>query len=380
MIRSFNTQFKCRYPVVACGADGKGSITRLYRGRIEHEDGFGDLSRAGNYQRYKKALYGAISGYKGCRIIFACDLHPDYFSSSIARDAATRSNGNIRLFPCQHHEAHIASCAAGNSVNGDFIGFAFDGTGYGPGGKLWGSEIFYGSVSSMKHLGSLRPVPLPGLDMAAREPWRMALSHLEDAGMEEEAKKKLGVFRNVVKAKYDGVKAILSKTALSPLTTSAGRLFDGAGAIILSLGRAMTREAEVPALLESIASKEMKVKPYGIRVEGKEDDFSIDTRPAIRGIAGDLLYGLPNSVISARFHETVARYVLMGAKKARGVYKTDMVLLSGGVFFNKILSGRAKTLLENEGFIVRMHERSSPRDGSISIGQAAIAAARSRCA
>jgi len=169
--------FEVKEPILACGADGKGAFA-LAAGRTAYlENGFGDLSDLDNFSVYEKTIK-RLERKLGIRPkIIACDLHQGYFSTHFAENY-TRYAVRRTRYAVQHHEAHIAAAIVDNSVTGDVIGIAFDGTGYGPDGNIWGGEFFVGNARRFKRAGCLEYVPMPGGDMAVKEPWRMAASCL----------------------------------------------------------------------------------------------------------------------------------------------------------------------------------------------------------
>jgi hydrogenase maturation protein HypF len=368
---SVRLPFKTDKPVLACGADMKGAFALAKGDKAFLFDGFGDLGDPGNLARYE----AAIKRNAGMRpAVIACDLHPGYFSSRFAKDY-TLYAARYTLYEIQHHEAHVASAIVDNSLKSGAIGVAFDGTGFGADGNIWGGEFFTGGLGRLTRAAHLDYIPMPGGEAAVREPWRMALSWLYRVFGERFLDLKTGLVKKLDRKKWPVLKKMMDKDINSPLTSSAGRLFDAAGALILSKEKA-TFEAELPIELEKMA------------LAGCDDSYESDVRPKdgmliadpskiIRGIVKDLSAGVEGPVISAKFHNGVARMVLkvcVGLRKKSGVRKA---VLSGGVFQNRYLRDRTAVLLEEDGFAVFTHSKVPVNDSGIPIGQIAITKARS---
>lgn len=351
--------FKIKSAILACGADLKGAFA-LAKGRSAYLfDGFGDLSDLDNFTRYEKAVKVAEKKLKISPRIVVCDLHPGYFSTQFAKNYAQQNAFNT-LYEAQHHEAHIASAIVDNDVRGDVFGVAFDGTGYGLDGNVWGGEFFFGNIRRMKRAAHLGYIPMPGGETCIKEPWRMAASYLYSIFGEDFLKLKLGLVRGIGRKKWVVLKHMIDKKINSPLTSSAGRLFDAAGSLVLNK-RIAEFEAQLPMELERIAAA------------GVKDSYSHeDGVSMIKGLVKDAEKGLPSAVISAKFHNSVAMMILNAAKK----FKIKNVILSGGVFQNRYLREKASDLLNKNGFYVYTHARIETNDSGIPLGQIAIANAR----
>ncbi|MDD5496491.1 MAG: hypothetical protein PHP46_05275 [Candidatus Omnitrophica bacterium] len=358
-------------PILACGADMKGSFS-LARGRKAFfADGFGDLSAPDNFTRYEKAIENSIKVFGIKPRLIACDLHPGYFSSRFA-ERCTQYAVRRTLYKVQHHEAHIASAMVDNSIKGKVIGVAFDGTGFGSDGNIWGGEFFVGGFNNFKRSGHLEYIPMPGSDMAVREPWRMAASYLYRAFGN-------GFPRlNIDRKKWPVLKHMIDKKLNSPLTSSAGRLFDAAASLILSKHKAAF-EAELPIELERMAM-DSRGDSYGFDIKSRKGIYIIDPSKMIKGIVKDLSEKCGRSVIAAKFHDTIAEMVSKMCSRLRMKHRIDKVILSGGVFQNRYLTGKTVERLKKNDFKVYTHYRISTNDSGIPIGQIAIANARARCA
>jgi len=271
----------------------------------------------------------------------------------------------------QHHHAHVVSCMAEHRLDGPVIGVAFDGTGYGADGAIWGGEVLIAERASYLRAAHLRYVPLPGGESAIREPWRMAVSHLMSA-WEGEADLSLwaeeaggAAVRNVAR---------LVRTGLhSPPTSSVGRLFDGVSSM-LKIRHRITFEGEAAMDLE-MRSDPGAVGTYPIDLVG-ENPMVMDPAPAVRAIWKAAMDGEPAGVVGGRFHRSVAETVGEVCARIRASEKIDRVCLSGGVFQNLLLLSLTLEALEGRGFQVFIHRRVPTNDGGISLGQAVVAGSR----
>ena len=348
--------FKLKVPMLACGADTKGAFALAKGNKAYLVDGFGDLSDPDNLEKYEKAVRAYSKKLNIRPRVIACDLHPDYLSSKFAEEIANKlvvsgpwsvDRGPLRV---QHHEAHVASAIIDNSIRGDVIGVAFDGTGYGLDGNVWGGEFFTGSLEGFKRAGHLEYVAMPGGEAAVKEPWRMAVSFLHHGRAND-------LIRKLYGKKADPVKMLIDKGINSPITSSAGRLFDAAASIILGKKKAKF-EAELPIELERIAE------------ESCDDCYdAVETPDIIKCVARDALRCHDRHVVSAKFHNSVARLILKMAGKIRKNTNIKRVALTGGVFQNKFLTERAAGALENAGFKVFIHASIPTNDSGIPIGQ-----------
>jgi hydrogenase maturation protein HypF len=301
----------------------------------------------------------ALLGVKPVAV--AHDLHPDFHATRWARDSG---------LPCigvQHHHAHIASCLAEHGRQDRVIGVAFDGTGCGPQGELWGGEFLLADLRGYARLGHLRPLALPGGEAAIHEPWRLAASALLDAGASLDSTDRWDLKR------LERVQELIQRPALSPKATGAGRWFDAVAALC-RIRDEVSYEAQAAIELEARAAPgDGEPYPFALEAGGP---WSVDLRPMVRGVAEDLRAGASTGFVSARFHETFARLIVSGCLQARAATGVNTVALSGGCFQNRRLTERAHALLGAEGFEVLLHERVPPNDGGVSLGQAAVAAWR----
>jgi hydrogenase maturation protein HypF len=348
--------------LLACGGELKNAFC-LTKGRhailSQH---IGDLENYETLVFFEETLANLKKLFRITPRAVAHDLHPAYLSTKYALEIP-----DLPKIGVQHHHAHVASCMAENGIAGVVIGVAFDGTGYGPDGAIWGGEFLVAGYAGFERRARLRYVPLAGGDAAIREPWRAALAYLEDAlgrparieGVPEE---RAGVVRRMI---AQGVNTVP--------TSSCGRLFDAVAAII-GLRREVTFEGQAAIELEAIADPgEQGRYPFAIE-DG--DLWQVDFRPAIERIAQEAAAGVARGAVAARFHNTLAAAVVETCRRIRGPAGPARVCLSGGTFQNVRLTESAAAGLRKAGFEVFLHSRVPPNDGGIALGQAAIAAER----
>jgi hydrogenase maturation protein HypF len=297
----------------------------------------------------------------------AADAHPGY---QIRRWAEEHATGPVDLV--QHHHAHIASAMAEHAVpDGDeVIGFAFDGTGYGPDGAIWGGEVLVAQYRHYRRAAHLSYVPLPGGDAAIRRPARVALAHLWAAGIGwDDALAPVAALAPAERAVLAGQ---LERGIHCVPTSSMGRLFD-AVASLLGLRHVVTFEAQAAMELESVAAAHRGPTPtYRFAVDGED----IDAAPVVRSLVDDLAHGEEPAALALGFHRAVADMIGDLAAEVRARTGLGQVALSGGVFQNVLLVGLARRELDRRGFEVLCHRTVPANDGGLALGQAVVAASR----
>ena len=373
MFRRIKLPFKVKKPILACGADLKGAFAFASGNEAYIVDGFGDLGDLDNFTQYETAIskYQRKLGLKP--YIVACDLHPDYFSTRFAENFQLPGI-SCKLCRIQHHEAHIASVIADNGIKGDVIGVAFDGTGYGSDGNIWGGEFFVGDPKKFKRVAHLEYIQMPGGEKAISQPWRMAASYVYRAFGNKFPRSLTKRWRAKDLAI---VKAMIDKGINSPLTSSAGRLFDAAGSLVLAKD-VISKEAELPIELERLSSGSV-CGGYGFDILSGKEGYIIDTFSVIREVVKEMAKKSDKSLVACKFHNTIADIILKVSLRLRRRFKLDRVVLSGGVFQNKLLSAKAVKALTAHGLKVYTHSGVSTNDSGIPIGQIAIANARATC-
>jgi len=300
----------------------------------------------------------------------AYDLHPNYLATHYALERSEREN--IPAVGVQHHHAHIAACMAEHGLDGTHpvIGVAFDGTGYGEDGAIWGGEILIADYKSYQRRFQLEYFPLPGGDAAIKKPARTALALLWSQGLDwDERLTPVAAF-----ATQDRVilRAQLERKINTPLTSSLGRLFDAAAALA-GVRQQVNYEGQAAIEFEALADP----------AEGGKYSFGLDrdqvqVGTAVKALIHDAMAGVHVSKISAKFHNGLAACVSEVCSKIRSEAGIDEIALSGGVWQNITLLGRTLSLLNKDGFRVYIHREVPANDGGLSLGQAVIAAARIR--
>ncbi len=299
--------------------------------------------------------------------VIACDLHPDYLSTRYAQ-----GRRDLPVVAVQHHHAHIVSCMAENQLDGPLIGLAMDGTGYGPDHTVWGGEVLIADAKGYTRAAHLRTVAMPGSASAIREPWRMAVSFLDDALGEGWRALPLPIVQRLNDQQIEVAVQMIHKGINAPMTSSLGRLFDAVAAI-LGLHPTVAFEGQAAMALEHMAVKEA-VDPYPFPWTDGEPKV-IDTGHIIRGVVEDVLTGTPPAVIGARFHETLIHGLARLCHELRRETGHTRVALSGGVFQNvRLLEGLLQQLTAAD-FSVYAHTQVPTNDGGLALGQAVAAAA-----
>ncbi len=356
----------CAVPILACGGHLKNTFC-LARGEyafLSHH--IGDLA---DYQTYRAFVEG-IEHFKRLFEItpqaIAYDLHPGYLSSHYALTLK-----GLPPIAVQHHHAHIASCMAENGCKGPVIGVAWDGTGYGTDGQLWGGEFLVATYAHFERLAHLAAVPLPGGEQAIRHPWRMAAAYLYQVYGEAMEGLDLEFIHRLDHKTWRVLRQMLARGINTPLTSSAGRLFDAIAALI-GLCSEVQYEAQAAVELEMLAD-ETCVEGYAFCLRRERRPVVVETAPLISGVVGDLLRGEPTPRIAAKFHRTLAEIVLTVCSQIRDLTSLRQVALSGGVFQNSLLLSMVVSRLVAHGFEVYTHSQVPPNDGGIALGQAAVA-------
>jgi hydrogenase maturation protein HypF len=351
-------------PVLACGAELKNTIC-VAKGRhafLSHH--IGDLENYEALRSFREAIAHFQRLFDVRPALIAHDLHPEYLSTKWALEHA-----EVPTVGVQHHHAHVASCLADNGEEGPVIGVAFDGLGYGSDGTLWGGEFFLADLAGFERAGYLTPVPMPGGAAAIREPWRMAAVYLERA-FGPDAPRLPVTTRN--EARWSAMLKIAGSGLNAPLTSSAGRLFDAAAAL-LGVRDTVSYEGQAAIELEQLADP-AEPGAYRAALTMKTEAFELEGADFVRGIVRDLAAQVPTPLIAARFHNGVARAILHGCRLLRERSGLSTAALSGGVFQNMLLLERAVGLLEADGFRVLRHRQVPCNDGGISLGQVVVAA------
>jgi hydrogenase maturation protein HypF len=362
-------------PVLACGAELKNTFCLAKDHHAFISQHVGDLENVATLRSFTEGISHFRRLFDIDPRVVAYDPHPEYLSTKYALDA-----GGVDLVGVQHHHAHIASCLADNDFDADrpVIGVAFDGTGYGADGTIWGGEFLVADCARFRRAGHLAPVPMPGGAAAIRQPWRMAAAYLDPSPPD-----RLDVWRRN-QDRWAAVVAMARRGVNSPLTSSAGRLFDAVAAL-LGVRDAVNYEGQAAIELEQLAGTAVPAErgAYHATIDasgGPDSPFRVRGADLVRAAVEDLTAGTPKAIIAARFHNGVAALIDAGCLLLRETNGLDTVALSGGVFQNVLLLEQVVSRLEGRGFRVLTHSRVPCNDGGISLGQAVVAAATDRSA
>lgn len=355
-------------PVLACGAELKNTVCLTKGSQAFLSQHIGDLENLATYEFFQQTI-AHMQRILGLRPeLIACDLHPDYLSTRWAQEQT-----GVPVVAVQHHHAHIVSAMAEHRIEGPVIGVACDGTGYGPDGTVWGGEVLVADESGFERAAHLACVSMPGSAAAIKEPWRMAVSYLQDAYGDAWPDLDLPLPEEAGGSKLRIIREMIVKRVNSPLTSSLGRLFDGVAALA-GLRSRVNYEGQAAMELEMAAADETEER-YEFEWEGC-DPIRILPAPIIRGVVEDLALRVPLPTVGARFHNTVVEVfaeVCARIGRERGL---NRVVLSGGVFQNARLLEGITPALEARGFEVYSHRLVPANDGGIALGQAVAAAAR----
>lgn len=348
---------------LAVGGELKNTFCLVRDGQAFLSQHIGDLK---DYKTYRY-FSGEIESWKRLMQIepqvIAHDLHPGYRSTRFA--ALARIPHKVGV---QHHHAHIASVMAEHDLHDPVIGVALDGTGYGTDGTIWGGEFMVADRSDFERVAHFKAYRLPGGDKAVEEPWRMAVSVLTAEGLDD------GAMRKFPALKRRFVQKMIKTGFNSPLTSSAGRLFDAVAAI-LGLCNVTSYEAQAAIRLESVADPRVTER-YPFAVQTGDRPWVLDFGPTIRAILAERRQGIAAGEISAKFHNTMAASVLHTCRFVRGQRDLNVVALSGGVFQNELLLRRTVEALQAQHFRVFTNTAVPLNDGGLALGQAAVAVER----
>jgi hydrogenase maturation protein HypF len=357
--------------IIAIGADLKNAICLAREHNAFLSQHLGDLENI-EAQKSLEAVANHL-----CKILnvapkaVVCDLHPDYFSTRLARTLAAPDKTIITV---AHHHAHIASCMAENGLaNKPVIGIALDGTGFGMDETAWGGEILVADYEGFKRAAHFRQVKMPGGDTASKEPWRMALSYLDDACIASYDR----IFEGTTRENIRFVSGMLQKNINCPRTSSCGRLFDAVASII-GVKQINRFEGQAAMMLEQIANESERGR-YPFELHKNPEKIEIDFSKTIEAIWHETGKGLASGISSMRFHNTIIEALASACTviaDSRFSIRDFGVCLSGGCFQNAILAHGLKKRLVDEGFKVYTHSLVPPNDGGVALGQVAVAAHR----
>lgn len=364
--------------ILGVGAQLKNTVALSVGRQVFISQHIGDLETPQAIDAFERVIDDFLRLYAVQPVVIAHDLHPDYHATQWARSQGAR------LVGVQHHHAHLAACLAENQVDGPALGVTWDGTGYGSDGTVWGGEFLLGDAAGFTRVASLRPFRLPGGEAAIHAPARIALALLwelyGDAAFEMDD---LPPLQALAAAERRVLAQMLRRQLNTPVTTSAGRLFDGVAAL-LGLHPRVSYEGEAALALE-FAARPYGMDAYPVGLVAVPPDargalpaipdrpaLHVDWAPTLEAVVADLRCGADPGIIAARFHQALVAAIVAVAEHV----DAGRVALTGGCFQNRLLSERSLKALRQAGFEVLLHRHVPPNDGGISLGQVAVAAAR----
>jgi hydrogenase maturation protein HypF len=360
-------------PLLATGAEMKNVFCLTKEGYAFLSHHIGEMENFETLTAFEEGVEHFERLFRVSPAALAYDLHPDYLATRYALDRA--ASEGLPAIGVQHHHAHIAALMAEHGLTGDrpVIGVAFDGTGYGEDGAIWGGEFLVAGYEQYERAYYLAYVPMPGGDLAVRQPWRLALAWLRQAGLPWDEALPPVAAAGAGEVPGDPL-AILERQLVqglnAPLTSSMGRLFDAVAAIA-GVRQRVNYEAQAAIELEAAADPH-ETRAYPLEIGARE----VDPSPLIRAAAADVRAGAGPAVVSARFHNGLALMTVEVCRRLRASTGLSHVALSGGVWQNVTLLGKTVSALRAASFAVYLHRQAPANDGGLALGQAAVAARR----
>ena len=345
--------------ILALGGHLKATVALTREEGVVLSPHIGDLESVLSRDTFEAVTNNLLQLYETRSRALACDLHPDYHTTRLAE--AWAAEHGLPLARIQHHLAHVAAGMAEHGLKPPVLGVAWDGTGFGTDGTIWGGEFLLVADDGWKRVGHLRPFRLPGGDTAIREPRRAAFGILyEMFGRDVSAMGHLPPVASFSESARRTLVAMLEKGMNAPVTTSAGRLFDGVSAL-LGLRQRSGYEGQAACALEwSVAGDSRASYPFAVT------GSTVDWAPALHAILDDVQAGIPVGLIAAGFHAGLGNAI---AEMARRI-GVETVMLTGGCFQNRVLTECAADALELAGHRAYWHEKVPPGDGGLALGQA----------
>ncbi|MEH1950175.1 MAG: carbamoyltransferase HypF [Nostoc sp.] len=372
-------------PILAMGSELKNTFCLLREGEAILSQHLGDLENAAAFNTYQDTLNLYLNLFEHQPEIIAIDKHPEYLSSKLGKELA--NTNQIKVYPVQHHHAHIAACMAENEIPLDsppILGIALDGLGYGDDGTLWGGEFILADYRKFKRLATFKPVAMLGGEQAIYQPWRNTYAQLLAANLWDDCEQKytdLEIFKFLKNKPLKLLNQLIEKGINSPPASSVGRLFDAVAAAIGIYRDECSYEGQAAIAMEAIVNvsslnndKETLIYPFNFSFS--DSIYCIDPRSMWQALLNDLQQQIPQSVMAAKFHQGLANAILEMVKHLSQENLINQVALTGGVFQNCILLDQVTKRLETLGIKVLTHSLVPANDGGLSLGQAVIAAAQ----
>jgi hydrogenase maturation protein HypF len=372
-------------PILAMGSELKNTFCLLRGKEAILSQHLGDLENGAAFDGYQKALNLYLNLFEHKPEVIAIDKHPEYLSSKIGKEIADKNQ--IKISSIQHHHAHIAACMAENNIPLDsppVLGIALDGLGYGEDGNLWGGEFLLADYRKFQRLATFQPVAMIGGEQAIYQPWRNTYAQLMTANLWNECEEKYADLEIIKFLKNKPIKLLnqlIEKKINSPPASSVGRLFDAVAAAIGIYRDECSYEGQAAIAMEALINvhnlnndKEILIYPFEFSF--LDSIYCIDPRPMWQGLLDDLQQQIPQAVIAAKFHKSLADVIVEMVKRLCQKNVIHQVVLTGGVFQNCVLLELVSQALEMLGIKVLTHSLIPANDGGLSLGQAVITAAQ----
>jgi hydrogenase maturation protein HypF len=354
--------------ILAVGAHLKNAVALAVGRQVFLSQHIGDLESVPALEAFLRIRTDLQNLFQARPSTIGADAHPDYLSTQLVPELLAEDPAR-QCVKVQHHSAHVLACMADNELDPPMLGVAWDGTGYGLDGAIWGGEFLLVTETSIHRRAHLRPFPLPGGEWAIKEPRRIALGLLREIFGDDAFSPEswpLGLAFSA--SESNALKTMLNEGIHSPLTTSVGRMFDGVAALI-GLRQKISYEGQAAIELESALDGVETNEAYQFKIsragQSENAPFILDWQPVVEGVLADLKRGIRNGEISAKFHNALVEAIVSTAR----LIGQPKVALTGGCFQNRYLTERAVRRLEEEGFRPYWHQRVPPNDGGIALGQ-----------
>ncbi|MFN6525550.1 carbamoyltransferase HypF [Nostoc sp. ChiSLP03a] len=371
--------------ILAMGSELKNIFCLLREREAILSQHLGDLENAAVFNAYQENLNLYLNLFEHQPEVIAIDKHPEYLSSKLGKELA--DTNKIKIYPIQHHHAHIAACMAENGISLDsspILGIALDGLGYGDDSTLWGGEFLLADYRNFKRLATFKPVAMIGGEQAIYQPWRNTYAQLVAANLWNDCEQKypdLEIVKFLKNKPLQLLNQLIEKRINSPPASSVGRLFDAVAAAIGIYREECSYEGQAAIAMEAIVDvsslnndKETLIYPFNFSFS--DSIYCIDQRPMWQALLNDLQQQIPQPVIATKFHQGLANAIVEMVQHLSQENLINQVALTGGVFQNCILLEQVTKRLQTLGIKVLTHSLVPANDGGLSLGQAVIAAAQ----
>jgi hydrogenase maturation protein HypF len=357
-------------PVLACGGQLNNTFCLTQDSHAFISQHIGDMENKETLEHFENTVQLYKQLFRIQPEVIACDLHPDYRVTGWAEVESKKKR--LPLIPVQHHHAHIVSCMVDNNIQEPVIGVAFDGTGYGIDGRMWGGEFMVADYHGYERKVHFEYLPLPGGEAAINRPYRTAIGYLYALLGDKALYSDLPCLAGVDKFEVELIKQQINRGLNTPQTSSCGRLFDAVSAL-LGIRQEIEYEGQAAIELEMIASKSLSDEAYPFQIVEQGQTRVVKVGKMFSAIISDLRKGRDVESISTLFHNTLALVIAQISRQLSIETGIHLVALSGGVFQNRILLDLVAKRLKNSGLFPLIHSQVPCNDGGISLGQAVIA-------